>query len=147
MLKYGAIGLLFVLTTGYAFVDFRPKPAGESPETGIAQSLVAQTDSLAGIAAQFNTALQRNAAQGQLQQLFLQARLRYKKREWAAEYFTPDITRTVNGPPVPEVEPAEKMVFAPAGLQVMEQYLFPKYDGKNRDALVNQIGRLQSGIA
>jgi cytochrome c peroxidase len=147
MLRYGLIVLLFLITTGYTFFGWKPKPGGDTPETKIAQTLIAQTDTLYNVAAQLSTALQRNATQSEVQKLFLRTRLSYKKIEWAAEYFTPDITRIVNGPPVPEVEPAEKMIFPPAGLQVMEALLFPKYDGRNKAALMNQTEQLQTSIA
>jgi len=43
----------------------------------------------------------------------------YKRFEWAAEYFDPAATRTVNGPPVQEVE-LSGVVIDPGGLQVIE---------------------------
>ena len=58
---------------------------GLSPEQAIARTLVAQIDSFTGLGGRFQTAVQQHASPQQLQQLFLQTRLAYKKFEWAAE--------------------------------------------------------------
>ncbi len=77
-----------------------------------------------------------------LQRLFLRARLAYKRVEWATEYFDPATSRFVNGPPVEEVEAASHAVFEPAGLQVMEGYLFPHYDTARRPLLLRLLSLL-----
>jgi cytochrome c peroxidase len=106
---------------------------------------VAQVDSFAAC----SRLLQAAAASGsgdekQLQGLFLRTRLAYKNFEWAAEYFVPATSRFVNGPPVQEVEMAGHQVFEPAGLQVIEGYLFPKYDTTRKKELIRQLDLLQS---
>ncbi len=84
----------------------------------------------------------------QLQLLFLKARLLYKKFEWAAECFMGSTTRFVNGPPVQEVENADLLDQAlavardPAGLQVMEEMIFPKYDRSRKSDLLHQMDML-----
>ena len=78
-----------------------------------------------------------------LQRLFLAARLAYKRFEWAAEYFEPAASRSVNGAPVQEVE-LSGQVFEPAGLQVIEGYLFPQVDTARVQDLVRQLQKLQS---
>jgi cytochrome c peroxidase len=89
------------------------------------------------------------ASPKELQQLFLKSRLLYKKFEWAAAYFMGSTTQRVNGPPVQEVEEADLLNPAytwardPSGLQVMEEYLFPKYDPSKKEALLKQLELLQ----
>ena len=84
-----------------------------------------------------------------LQKRFLKARLLYKKIEWAAEYFTGSLSQRVNGPPNQEVENADLMDPAmvyeinPTGLQVIETYLFPKYDKANREELIEEVAILE----
>lgn len=76
-----------------------------------------------------------------LQQRFRNVRLAYKQLEWATEYFAPLTARQVNGPPVPETE-LSGLVIEPAGLQVIEQYLFPRFvPGKKQELndLLNQL--------
>ena len=80
---------------------------------------------------------------------FLQARLLYKRFEWAAEYFTADLSKRLNGPPVEEVEnadlldPAQARGIAPMGLQVIEEEIFPNIDVKGIARLQNHIRQLQ----
>lgn len=129
--------LVFYACTG-------PKPA---PEKAIAEKLLMQVDSFSAICHQLRFALDSgHADQGQLQQLFLQARLAYKKMEWAGEYFDPTAAKTVNGPPVQEVEP-DGRVIEPAGLQVMEAFLFPAYDTAHRAAVDAQLERIQGACS
>jgi cytochrome c peroxidase len=72
--------------------------------------------------------LQRLRDPAKLQQQFLTARLRFKELEVFAEYYTAGTARAINGPAreeVPEEDPSSPAI-KPIGLQVIEQYLFPK---------------------
>ena len=132
---------------------------GLSPEQAIARTLVAQIDSFTGLGGRFQTAVQQHASPQQLQQLFLQTRLAYKKFEWAAEYFNPAVTRLVNGEPVPEAEPVidadpsqnygrgRVRIVQPEGLQVIEGILYPQYDTARTNELLQRLGRLQVNAA
>ena len=81
------------------------------------------------------------------QDLFLQLRLAYKRFEWAAEYFVPATSSLVNGPPVQEVEMPEIRIIEPAGLQVMEGLIFPKYDVQRKKELIVQLNLLNLDCA
>jgi len=143
MRKFVFISVLLLVIAGCFFYSCKqPVP----PEKAIAQTLLMQIDSFAGLKDKLlATAENNNASEKQLQQLFLQTRLAYKKFEWATEYFTPATARFVNGPPVQEVEMSNGQVFEPAGLQVIEGYLFPKYDRGKKKELLNQLKLLQAG--
>lgn len=86
--------------------------------------------------------------EGQLQKDFLKARLLYKKFEWAAEYFIAPLAERINGPPDQEVENADlmdpTMAYAvnPAGLQVIEEFIFPELDSSNREELDQELYEL-----
>ncbi|PUV26508.1 cytochrome-c peroxidase [Sphingobacterium athyrii] len=83
-----------------------------------------------------------------LRQVFLKARLLFKDFEWAAEYFTADLTRRLNGPPVEEIENADLLDPAlargidPMGLQVIEEFIFPNYETVNQQKLRSEIDHL-----
>jgi cytochrome c peroxidase len=133
------------------------------PEKLIAQKLLTQVDSFALLCKQLQTAAsagspasasssgvrgslsspggQAAAGTARLQSLFLQARLAYKRFEWAAEYFDPSAARSVNGPPVREVE-RSGVVFQPSGLQLIETYLFPAVDSTKMRDLDHQVAIL-----
>jgi len=138
-----SIGLLFVL--GYFFFSCTEQKA--KPEKQISQDLISQVDSLAALCSRLKAGVagssfaEKTDSRG-AQQLFLQTRLAYKRFEWAAEYFEPAATRTVNGPPVQEVE-LSGVVIDPGGLQVIEGFLFPSFDTTKRAELVRQLELLQ----
>lgn len=77
-----------------------------------------------------------------LQQRFKEARLAYKRMEWATEYFDPLTSRQVNGPPVPETE-LSGLVVQPEGLQVIEQSIFPRFNPASQKQLNASLGKLE----
>lgn len=96
-----------------------------------------------------STEVNRNAVNElKLKNSFLSARLLFKKFEWAAEYFTADLTKRLNGPPVQEVENADLLApslsrgIDPMGLQVLEQLIYPHYDPSDQAALTAQLNHL-----
>src|ERR1700744_2232347 len=145
MKKFIFIPLLLALLLGYTFYSCKPT-IHDAPEKIIGQMLVAQVDSMTACKNKLLAAAESGKAdEKQLQRLFLQLRLSYKKLEWATEYFDPANSRFFNGPPVQEIELSSGQVFAPAGLQVIEGYLFPKYDSSKKNELIDQIKLLQNG--
>ena len=152
------IAICLAVAACAAFTPANP-PASVNPEHAIARTLVAQIDSFIGLAGRFDTAVQQHASPQQLQQLFLQTRLAYKKFEWAAEYFNPAVARLVNGEPVPEAEPVidadpsqnygrgRVRIVQPEGLQVIEGILYPQYDTARTNELLQRLGRLQVNAA
>jgi cytochrome c peroxidase len=133
-----------VIIAVIAVTFFALKPGKSTPETAIKQTLVIQIDSFYNFNNKLLAAVEKsNANEKQLQQLFRDTRLAYKRFEWAAEYYMPIQTRFINGPPVQEVE-LDGSVFAPAGLQVIENYLFPKYDKTKNKELIAQLKLLET---
>ncbi|HEX8022934.1 cytochrome c peroxidase [Mucilaginibacter sp.] len=126
-------GLLVVI--GCGLLSFR-RHADPISET-IREKLVLQSDS-------FLTSIQRlrHAVSADntllLQKRFREARLAYKRLEWAVEYFDPLTTRQVNGPPVPETE-LSGQVIQPNGLQVIEELLFPRFKPASVKVLISLL--------
>jgi cytochrome c peroxidase len=83
--------------------------------------------------------------QDSIQNVFKLCRLQYKKIEHFTEYFFPTTSRLVNGPPLPEYELEENKEFEPAGLQVIEEHIFP-FDTANRQDLIREIVKVQPEI-
>lgn len=145
MKKIVFIPLLLILIVAYTLYSCK-STVRQAREKLVGETLVAQVDSMAACKNKLLAAVESGKAdEKQLQQLFLQLRLNYKKVEWAAEYFDPATSRFFNGPPVQEIEMSSGQVFEPAGLQVMEGYLFPKYNISQKTQLINQIKLLQQG--
>jgi len=143
MQKSTCISIVLIVVVAFMVPSCSQKKL--TPEKTIAKTLLAQTDSFATICDQLAAAIENGSTSiEQLQNIFLQARLAYKKFEWAAEYFDPATSRLVNGPPVQEVE-ASGQVLEPAGLQVIESHLFPTYDSAKKKELIGQLSILKAG--
>lgn len=84
---------------------------------------------------------EKNAEPHVLQQNFNALRIIYKKMEWAVEYFLPHSARFINGPAVPEIEFAEKIVIEPEGLQVLEALVYD-YDEARKPEVIMNLKRL-----
>lgn len=138
------IFLSFAVVAGLVLFNFNRFK--QPPEKVIAQNVLAQIDDFIDVKnSLLAEAKQDHPDEKLLQQRFLELRLSYKKFEWAAEYFNPAVARFVNGPPVQEVEMASGQVFEPAGLQVIEGMLFPKYNAGQKPELIRQLDLLQAG--
>jgi len=138
------ISILVVVVAVVAFFSLR---AGRvAPEKAIEQNLLVQIDSFTNLKNQLLTAAEsKDPNEKQLQQLFKDTRLAYKKFEWAAEYYQPIATRFINGPPVKEVE-IDGTTFNPAGFQVIENYLFPKYDKTKNKELIAELKKIDDNL-
>src|ERR1700744_1141640 len=145
MKKFAVIAAFLIVLSGYLFYSCNRL---KTPlEKTIAQTLIAQVDTFAQARDKLLAEVKsNNADEKKLQILFLNTRLAYKKIEWAIEYFDPANSRFVNGPPVQEIEVTSGQIFQPAGLQVIEALLFPKYDTANKAEVIKQLGLLQTGI-
>jgi cytochrome c peroxidase len=112
------------------------------------QQVAAQLDTLRGyVKYTFLPLAQRTHSTDSLRAAFLTMRRLYKQVEPIAAYYFPTATRTVNGPPLPEVEVEEHKIFEPAGLQVIEPLVFPTFDPATRDDLVRESQKLVRELA
>ncbi|WP_353720054.1 cytochrome c peroxidase [Dyadobacter sp. 676] len=60
-----------------------------------------------------------------IQESFKRARLAYKRLEFISAYYSPETTRALNGPNIPEVDD-DLRVNEPQGFQVLEEMVFPE---------------------
>jgi len=139
---------IFILTlvTGMSFYSCRQ--ITPPTEKTIANELLDQVENFMLRCSQLQSSVEKSTTdQDQLQYLFLQLRISFKRIQWAAEYFAAANSRLVNGPPVQEIEMPEMQVLDPAGLQVIEGYLFPKYDSANKKDLIRQLSMLRANVS
>lgn len=143
MKKLFFIWVILSIVIGYTLIFCKQKTV--KPENAIELAIRMQIDSFSAICYRLHTAVSGESPTGtDLQSDFLLARLGYKKFEWAAEYFTPEISGLVNGPPVEEVEMPDARIIHPAGLQLIEGFLFPVYDSSKKKELIAQLNLLQT---
>ncbi|MBB6498803.1 cytochrome-c peroxidase [Pedobacter cryoconitis] len=118
----------------------------DTPAEQIKQRLICQTDSLLGAIQLLQTTKMDITQSLTLQQRFRKVRLAYKRLEWATEYFVPLTARQVNGPPVPETE-LSGLVIQPKGLQVIEQFIFPRFAQDKKQELKDLLAQMAINTA
>jgi cytochrome c peroxidase len=93
--------------------------------------------------------LRSDAEVARVQAAFRDARQRFKYAEVALEYYAPSTTRSINGPPVPEVEETEgpEVVLAPSGFQVIGALLFGDDPAAQQVALASEVKTLRAHLA
>lgn len=116
-----------------------------SPLT-IQQELLKDIENLELKTNDFQHIAENEKDQKNLHQAFTNARLAYKKIEWAVEYFCPDPARFINGPALDELEVAENKFLPPNGFQVIEELIYPNYDLKNQNDLVREIKMIKANL-
>jgi len=78
-----------------------------------------------------------------IQYYFIALRHHYKTIQAGMEYFMPGTAKGINGSPLPEVEIEGNAENPPAGLQVMESFIFPVYDTASQQSLIIQARQLR----
>ncbi len=143
MKKLVLVSALLTIAIACTFVFCTEKTV--MPPKSIEQTVLDQVDSFSDVISSVQNLLaQGTSSESQLQDLFLQSRISYKRFEWAAEYLVPGISKKLNGPPVQEVELPDTLVIDPSGLQVIEGFLFPRYDSSKRRLLSYQLSLIQA---
>ncbi|CAC9972765.1 cytochrome-c peroxidase [Flavobacterium panici] len=87
-----------------------------------------------------------DAAEAQIQKQFLEAHKSYKKVELLSEYYSPAVSKSINGPAIPEFEDNDNITVPPEGFQVVEELVFPKYDKNNKKELLQELGVLSANL-
>ncbi|MCB6001081.1 cytochrome-c peroxidase [Flavobacterium psychrophilum] len=91
-------------------------------------------------------AIQSDATLAQIQTHFLEAHQAYKQVEMISEYYFPVVSKAINGPALSEFEEDEGKTVPPEGFQVIEEFIFPKYDKKSKKDLLKEIGILSANL-
>jgi cytochrome c peroxidase len=88
----------------------------------------------------------KNKNEQEIRKQFLQARMQYKKMEFYMEYFFPTTSVFINGAPIDEIELGENLVESPTGFQVMEALIYEAPTSENRQALLNEVRKMQLNL-
>ena len=96
--------------------------------------------------AQLEDLIQKEARLPQIQKQFLEAHQSYKQVETISEYYFPAVSKAINGPALDEFEENDGKTLPPEGFQVIEEFLFPKYDQQSKAELLKEIGILSANL-
>ena len=80
-----------------------------------------------------------------VQAAFRRARLAYKRVEFVSAYYSPETTRALNGPNLPEVDD-DLRVNPPEGFQVLEELVFPVVDTASRSEAVQLAAVIRANV-
>lgn len=87
----------------------------------------------------FEKIVQTSNNANELQNQFLKCRLIFKDTEWATEYYLPKSSKSLNGPPLDQLDLDENKFLEAEGFQVLEEYLYPEVSSGDKEAIVQQI--------
>ncbi|TDO71558.1 cytochrome c peroxidase [Flavobacterium chryseum] len=96
--------------------------------------------------AKLKYSVQSDSTEAQIQRQFLEAHQAYKKVEMLSEYYAPAVSKSINGPAIPEFEENDKVTVPPEGFQVIEELVFPKYNKETKKELLQELGVLSSNL-
>jgi cytochrome c peroxidase len=101
---------------------------------------IATADTLAN---QLKQAVESNAPADSLKKLFLECRLAYKRTEFLSEYYSATTSKAINGAPIDDIEPDDPhRIIEPSGFQVIEPFIFPKYNTADQTILISELNTL-----
>ncbi len=96
--------------------------------------------------AKLKYSVQEDSTEAQIQRQFLEAHESYKKVEMISEYYSPAVSKSINGPAISEFEENDKVTVAPEGFQVIEELVFPKYNKASKKELIQELGVLSANL-
>jgi cytochrome c peroxidase len=124
----------------YVWMRSRPTPA-ETVKARFMQDI----NELDSTVSQLQRVVAVPSSNSAIQAAFRRARLAYKRVEYIAAYYSPETTRALNGPNIPDVDD-DLRVNAPEGFQVLEEQLFPAFDPASRADAVQTAAVLRSNV-
>ncbi|MDX6183291.1 cytochrome c peroxidase [Flavobacterium sp. Fl-77] len=96
--------------------------------------------------AKLKYSVQSDSSEAQIQRQFLEAHQSYKKVEMISEYYSPAVSKSINGPAISEFEENDKVTVPPEGFQVIEELVFPKYNKNTKKELLQELGVLSANL-
>ena len=116
-----------------------------TPARLVKRAFMQDINGLDSAVSQLQVAVRTRQSAGAVQAAFLRARLAYKRVEFISTYYSPETTRALNGPNIPEVDD-DLRVNAPEGFQVLEELIFPYMDSGNQVEIIQQAAILRSNV-
>ncbi|KDN53827.1 cytochrome-c peroxidase [Flavobacterium seoulense] len=134
------------LLLSFAFVILIVGCEKKYTDLTIQQELISDIQKTYQNVSELEKLVEENKGEKTIQEAFNTARIKYKKVEWAIEYFTPNPARFINGPALDELEVAENTFFPPNGFQVIEELIYPNYPIENKTDLIREIKKLNANL-
>ena len=135
--------LLVVLLIGigdFAWLRFQPLPAQV-----VKVQFMQDINELDSTVSQLQRVISANASPQGVQLAFRRARMAYKRVEFLSAYYSPETTKALNGPNIPEVDD-DLRVNEPEGFQVLEELLFSDPDRQHQADAMHHAAVLRANV-
>ncbi|KAF2332474.1 cytochrome-c peroxidase [Flavobacterium daemonense] len=133
---------IYCLLFLFAFVACQKKNKHQEINEMFQKDIVLLTEKVAKL----EYSVKSDSTETQIQRQFLEAHECYKKVEMISEYYSPAVSKSINGPAIPEFEENDKVTVQPEGFQVIEELVFPKYNKENKKELLQELGVLSGNL-
>ncbi|MGN7885691.1 cytochrome-c peroxidase [Dyadobacter sp. 22481] len=118
-----------------------PKAA---PATGVKRTFMQNIGSLDSAVSRLQADI-RAKHPAAIQESFKRARIAYKRVEFISAYYSPETTRALNGPNIPEVDD-DLRVNEPQGFQVLEEMVFPEVATDGYPAMLHAANVIRANV-
>lgn len=122
------------------FVQCKEKSTYQNNTTAkVKEHVILNLQNLSKELQHFEGLITKESSPKQLQAQFLKCRLLFKKTEWATEYYLPKSSKSLNGPPLDQLDLDENKFLDAEGFQVLEEYLYPEVAMDEKSEMIKQI--------
>ncbi|WP_343306796.1 cytochrome c peroxidase [Chitinophaga niabensis] len=143
------IKVLIVLLGVFLLIQWQISGCNNRPEKGdaaVKEYFFNEMDTLLDELDKLDVLTDQKKPVAVLQGQFANCRFTYKKIEAVVEYYFQGVTKRINGPALPDVKTEDGVVWPPAGFQVIEQFLYDRYNDSLQPALSDKIKTLQTDL-
>ncbi|GAB4025429.1 cytochrome c peroxidase [Spirosoma koreense] len=139
LLGLGILGLAIGLSW---YVWLRPQV---SPAQVVKAQFMRDIDELDSTVSYLQRTIRSRQPAPIIQAAFRRARVAYKRVEFLSAYYSPETTKALNGPNIPEVDD-DLRVNAPEGFQVLEELIFPAFSRQDQPQAQQHAAVLRANV-
>lgn len=137
-----AFCLAVVVCSIALYLWLRPIP---TPVQTVKAQFIQEIDELDSTVSHLQKAIALRQSNQTIQDAFRRSRLAYKRIEFLSAYYSPETTKALNGPNIPDVDD-DLRVNEPEGFQVLEELLFPGLEPANQAEATQHAAVLRANV-
>ncbi|TLV03821.1 cytochrome c peroxidase [Dyadobacter luticola] len=137
--------LLSACLTLFSVAAFQGCKSEVTTTDAVKQQFMEDITRLDSAVSEMQTLIKNRQPAEDVQAAFRHARLAYKRVEFLSAYYSPETTKALNGPNIPEVDD-DLRVNQPEGFQVLEELVFPGDDSSNYADAVQHAAVIRANV-
>ncbi|MHA4740514.1 cytochrome c peroxidase [Dyadobacter sp. MSC1_007] len=118
---------------------------GPQPGSQVKRLFMQDITALDSAVSQLQTDIRLHRPAQRIQASFRSARLAYKRVEFLSAYYSPETTRALNGPNIPDVDD-DLRVNEPQGFQVLEEMIFPEIKAETYPEITHTAAVIRANV-